>query len=367
MSRGKEVDKRFIRRRWRSLSCAEKFKSSLNSGKGVKGEVILNHRQMTCLKDSYKSSVWKLEIIVNSKKVPIILKIFKHTRKPRPESTVEKNMYRKAKKVLQPFMPDIYMTKKNVNGHDLWVFMEHIEKIQGQIQFHPRYFEKIIPTLAKLHASTMIKSFDQHRSLFANWLPRYDSKEMVKERGEWKEKTLFYLDQALKLPKYREIVEPYSLLLRRLLQKGPEYFPEVLQAGCSIVHSDLQLSNMVCHNVNERHWYIKFIDWEGGKFAPCWYDVVNLIGVYMAYKREWRNEEEDITERCVKLYAKEMEKNGVSFQIEPVNLYQMAYLQRMLQRGLYLQLSWAVTGRKEAKLLKVYLEKTKALSKILGL
>ncbi len=364
MSRGRVVDKRFIRRRWRSLSCSERFSPLLE---GVKGQVILNHRQMTCLKDSYKSSVWKLEIIVDSKKLPIILKIFKHMRKPRPESTVEKNMYRKAKKALQPFMPQIYMTKKNVNGHDLWVFMECIEKIQGQIEFHPKYFEKIIPTLAKLHATTMSKSFDKHTHLFRDWLPDYDSKELLRERVEWNERTIFYLEQALKHPKYRIVVAPYAALLRRLLQKGPEYFPEVRQAGCCIVHSDLQLSNMTCHNVNERHWDIKFIDWEGGKFAPCWYDMVNLIGVYMAYKREWRNEEEAITERCVKLYAKEMGKNGVTFRIDPVKLYQMAYLQRMLQRGLYLQLCWAVTGKKEAKLLKVYLEKTKALSTKLGL
>jgi len=57
----------------------------------------------------------------------------------------------------------------------------------------------------------------------------------------------------------------------------------------------------------------------------------------------------------------------VSFSLDPMKLYRMAYLQRILQRGLYLQLSWAVTGRKEAKLLQVYLEKTKALSKELGL
>lgn len=361
MSRSEEVNKRFIRKKWRSMDCAEKFKPLMN------GEVTLNHRQMECIKDSYKSSIWKLEIMVDQKKIPIILKIFKHLRKPRPESTVEKNIYRKAKKVLQPFMPHIYMTKRNVNGHDLWVFMEHIQKIQGQIQFHPKHFEKIIPTLARLHASTMNKSFIQHRSLFANWLPRYDSKEMVKERMDWNEKTLLYLDQAMELPKYHAIVEPYSSLLRRLLKKGPEYFPEVRQAGCCIVHSDLQLSNMVCHNVKERHWNIKFIDWEGGKFAPCWYDMVNLIGVYMAYKREWDNEEEAITERCVQLYAKEMEKNGVTFRSDPIKLYQMAYLQRILQRGLYLQLSWAVTGRKEAKLLRVYLDKIKVLSKTLSL
>jgi len=361
MSRVKEITARFIRRQWRSLHCADKFKPIFD------GEVSLNRRRIECLKDSYKSSIWQLEIIVNGKKTPIILKVFKHTRKPRPESTVEKNIYRKARKVLQPFMPEIYMTKKNVNGRELWVFMQYIEKIQGQVRFHPKYFNKIIPTLAKLHASTMNKSLTPYWANFKDWLPHYDSDEKLKERKEWNEKTIYYLDQALKIPKYRTIIEPYSALLHRVLKKGPEYFPEVRQAGCSIVHSDLQLSNMACNNVKEQPWNIKFIDWEGGRIAPCWYDMVSLIGVYMAYKREWSKEEQLITKRCVQLYDREMKKNGVSFSLDPMKLYRMAYLQRILQRGLYLQLSWAVTGRKEAKLLQVYLEKTKALSKELGL
>ncbi|MEX1028431.1 MAG: aminoglycoside phosphotransferase family protein [Paenibacillaceae bacterium] len=361
MSQINEINKRLICRKWRSMQCDEKFKPILN------GEVSLNHRQIECLKDSYKSSVWKLEIKVDDKKIPIILKVFKPMRKHRTESTVEKNMYRKARTILQPFMPVIYMTKKGVNGHDLWVFMEYIEKIQGQIQFDPTHFEKIIPTLAKLHASTMNQAFIPYKQAFDKWLPRYDSKEMIEERIEWNNKTSYYLDQALKIPRYKEIVEPYSSLLRRLLKKGTEYFSEVYQEGCCIVHSDLQLTNMVCHNVKERHWDIKFIDWEGGKFAPCWYDMVSLIGVYMAYKREWSEKEEAITERCVQLYAKEMKNNGVTFRTDPIKLYQMAYLQRILQRGIYLQLSWAVTGRKEPKLLKVYLDKIKTLSKVLSL
>ena len=170
MSRSEEITKRFIRRRWRSLQCAKKFKKFWNK------EVVLNHHRMECLKDTYKSCIWKLEIEVDNKRIPIILKVFKPLSKPRAESTIEKNMYRKASKVLQPFIPIIYMTKKNVNGRDLWVFMEYVEKIQGRIQFHPRQFEKIIPTLAKLHASTMSESFTPHKKLFTNWLPSYDSR-----------------------------------------------------------------------------------------------------------------------------------------------------------------------------------------------
>lgn len=361
MSRNHEINKRLIVREWESLQCAEKLKTILD------GEVTINKSNINCIKDSYKSSIWELEVIIDNRKLPIILKIFKPLRKLRTESTVEKNLYRKARRLLQPFMPIIYMTKKNVHGHDLWVFMEHIEKIQGQIQFHPKYFEKIIPTLAKLHASTMSHAILPYKKVFGQWLPCYYSKAMIAERMEWKDQTVYYLNQARKLPPYKDIVEPYSTLLIRLLKKGPEYFPEVQQAGCSIVHSDLQLTNMVCHNVNQRNWDVKFIDWEGGKIAPCWYDMVSLIGVYMAYKRDWKDQEEAITKRCVQLYAEEMENNGVTFRTDPMKLYQMAYLQRILQRGLYLQLRWAVTGRKEPKLLKVFLDKINDLSKVLDL
>ena len=76
---------------------------------------------------------------------------------------------------------------------------------------------------------------------------------------------------------------------------------------------------------------------------------------------KWKDEEEEITGRCVHLYAKEMSNNGVVFTIDPMRLYRMAYLKRMLERSLYLQLSWAVTGKKEAKLLQVYVRKIEAL------
>src|SRR5690606_292643 len=107
--------------------------------------------------------------------------------------------------------------------------------------------------------------------VFGQWLPHYQSRAMIEERIQLKDQTLYYLNQALKLPPYKDVIEPYSTLLIRLLKRGPEYFPEVRQAGCSLVHSDLQLTNMVCHDVKQRNWDIKFIDWEGGKIAPCWY------------------------------------------------------------------------------------------------
>lgn len=357
MSRVREINKRFIRRKWRKNNFSDKFKSLF------KTEISLNHRKMECLKDSYKSSVWKLEIIANQKSIPIILKIFKPLRRPRPESTIEKNIYRKAKKILQPFMPQIYMTKKNLNGRDLWVFMEYVEPLRGQIQYTPKHFANIIPTLAKLHASTMNERVTQNVGIFSDWLPRFNSQEMIKERIRINKETISYLEQAMKMTKLKVILQPYYSHLLEMLKKGPEYFPEVEKAGMSIVHGDLHTANIACADVKMKEWNLKLIDWEGAKFAPCWFDLVNLIGVFLAYRREWKEEEEEITRRSVQLYANEMRKNGVIFKTDPMKLYQMAYLKRLLERSMYLQLSWAVTGKKEAKLLKVYLEKIKVLGK----
>lgn len=322
---------------------------------------------MECLKDSYKSSIWNLEINADKKSLPVILKISKYLKDERPESTVEKKIYRKASKVLQPFMPEVYLTKKNVCGSDLWVFMEHIDPLKGRVIYNPDHFDKIIPTLAKLHASTMNERFLRQEKLFADWLPRYDTKEAHEERVHLKKFTLYYLDEAMKNKDLNTMITPYYSLLLTILKRDGEYFPEVRKEGCSIIHGDLHTANIVCRDVTKKVWDIKFIDWEGAKYAPCWFDLVNLIGVFLAYRKEWKDQEDAITHRCVHLYANEMRKNGVTFKSDPLKLYEMAYLKKVLEKGLYLQLNWAVTGKKEAKLLESYLEKIKVIGEKLEL
>lgn len=361
MNRTSRIDKRLIRRTWRKMKFSESFQFLSKKG------VTLNHQKMECLKDSYKSSIWKLQIEADKQNIPVILKISKQLKEARPESTVEKNIYSKASTVLQPFMPKVYLTQRNISGRDLWVFMEYIEPLKGRVQYNPEHFDKVIPTLAKLHASTMNKRFIQQEQLFEGWLPRFDSKEARGERVRLKEATLYYLDEAMKQKDLNLIIKPYYPLLQALLKKGPGYFPEMKRAGCSIIHGDLHTANIVCRNVDENIWDIKFIDWEGAKYAPCWFDLVNLIGVFLAYRKEWTDQEEEITHRCVHLYADEMRKHGVVFKLDPLKLYEMAFLKKLLEKSLYLQLNWAVTGKKEAKLLPSYLEKIKVLGKKLEL
>jgi Predicted choline kinase involved in LPS biosynthesis len=358
-NRVRRIDKGLIRRVWRERNFGDRFKELLQ------GEVRLERRSMTCIKDSYKSSIWKLVVKSDVKRIRVILKISKQLRRPRPESTVERNIYRKARKILQPFMPQIYLTKRNVNGRDLWVFMEYIEPIQGRVEYGPQHFKQIIPLLAKLHASTMNERFAKQERVFRDWLPHHQSDEAKKERRRINRETRSYLRQAMKVPELRGLLQPHEALLRKLLAKGPGYFPEVTREGLSVTHGDLHTENIASNQLNKPNWQIKLIDWEGAKYAPCWYDLVYLVGVFLAYRREWQEEEEAITERAVRLYVDEMKRHGIEFKTDGMTLYRMAYLKRILERGLYLQLKWAVSGQKEAKLLPVYLQKIKSLSGML--
>jgi len=358
MSQMSKIDKRLIRIMWTNLQVADVFSRLL------KERATLHHR-MKCLKDSYKSSIWKLEVRAGKARLPVILKITKVLDEERPQSIVEKNIYTKGAKVLKSYMPEIYAAKRSPYG--LWIFMEHIAPIKGRVPYSPEYFERIIPTLASIHAATMGNNFKQHEERFAGWLPRFDSPAMLSERIRLNRLTIHYLDEAMRIRRLKTILKPHYTKLRKLLEAGPGYFPEVSQAGLSIIHGDLHTANIVCHNVLKPAWQIKLIDWEGAMYGPCLYDLIYLVGIYLGYRREWEDQEEEITRKAVEQYSTELEKNGVHLGAEPLKLYKQAYLKRVLERGLYLQLNWAVTGKKEAKLLQVYLDKLNTWGKQVGL
>lgn len=347
-----------ISKKWRERQLSDKFADHFGH------PVTLVDDRMECLKDTVKSTIWKLEILVNGIAHPVILKIFKAP--VAGQDLIELNMYRKANDLLSDLMPAIYATEQS-NDHDTWVFMEYVPQLKGQIIFTPDYFDKIIPSLAKLHSRTYNDRFYDRWETFAGWLPLYQSDEKVKERQTTQRQTLEYLDKAMERPDLKIRVESSYKRLQIVLNKGPEYFRELVQAGKSIIHNDLQTPNIGCGNVGEADWNIKFIDWEGARFAPCWFDMFNLIGVFFAYRKDWRNDEEAVIRRCAHLYAEEMGKYGIAFQEDPVRLYKMAYLQRILERSLFLQLQWAVEGQKPAYLLEGYLEKIEDWGKELGL
>lgn len=356
-----DINENVIAEKWQRLHGSKKLEHIFEQ------KVLLKKDKMKCFKDSYKSSIWKLHVDVDGQSRPFILKIFKNMESNRAESIIELNMYRKAKRFLQDFIPRIYFMESEVVRDDIWVFMEHVQQLDGQVTYTPYHFDKIIPTLAKLHGHTHNHRFYQEYELFDEWLPLYHSNAKIKERNENNLKTLHYLDAAMNRPDLFAKLSPSYNMLGKILLKGHNYFPEVIEAGQSIVHNDLQTLNIACNNVKEKDWDIKFLDWEGAKFDPCWFDMINLCGVFLSYREDWKRDEDHIIHRCAHLYANEMQKYGIIFKLDPVQLYKMSFLQMILEKNLYLQLHWEVEGIKKGWLLPGYLEKINAWGKELGL
>lgn len=178
---------------------------------------------MECLKETFKSAIWKLEITANGQKYPMILKIFKAP--VNEQKLIELNMYRKATHILSDLIPNIYLIVEGMNGDDVWVFMEFVPQVKGQVIFTPDYFDRIIPSLAKLHALTYNDNFYSHWETFEEWLPLYDSPTSTQERQKTHQRTIEYLDKAMERPELKARLESSYVNVRTMLQKGPIIFP----------------------------------------------------------------------------------------------------------------------------------------------
>lgn len=325
-------------------------------------------KDIYCIKDSFKSSIWQANLSSSEVNQPIIIKIFKRSSsKERKKNIVEKNIYRKAYKVFQGLTPEIYHIQRNVLGRDTWFIMEYVQPLHKQITFAPHYFDRIIPALAQLHARTFNEKFYKQHSIFKDWLPQYEQRDLEKERHKINTKTAMLLDDAMKHKQLYKTLKPSYRNLKKIIRKGPHYFPPLIEAGQSIIHNDLQTPNIGCNHVHEPNWTLKFIDWEGAQYAPCWFDMFNLVGVFLAYRTDWKSKEETIVKHCAELYASEMKKQGFAFRRDPLQLYKMACLQHILEKGLYLQLSWEISGRKKAYLLNGFVDKINRWGKELSI
>lgn len=223
---GVPVNEKVIYKKWNEFE----FDKSLRMFFG--GDVKLERDKMRCLKHSlghphFKTSVWRLKVTVNKNTHSVILKIIE---KGRLGNEIEINLYRKAAKTLRNVIPEIYSLR--VDEDYVWVLMEFCRPIDAQLEFHPKYFAKIIPGLAKMHSRTINK---WNNDLYKDWLPFYQSESMRKEREEMKGRTLRYLDKGMKQSEkkanLKSVLKPYYSLLQKIYKKGPIFFPEVIDAG----------------------------------------------------------------------------------------------------------------------------------------
>jgi thiamine kinase-like enzyme len=242
-------------------------------------------------------------------------------------NSVELQMYSNPYPFFQDLMPKIYMMESNVNDGESWILMEHVQKIDGQCEIVPQVFDKIIPVLGELHSRTFENQFVKHKELFSPWLPIYQSNTRNLEIDRFLNRTHLLFKSAMNEPHLKEIIETLYPQLQKMIKKGPLFFPELIDAGQSIIHGDLHMQNICCNNMYEnRDWCIQFVDWEASEYAPVWFDIALLVEILIDYRTEWHENTDGIRRHCVQLYTSEMKKHGITFKMEPLTLYKMALM-----------------------------------------
>jgi thiamine kinase-like enzyme len=314
------------------------------------------------LKSTKRSSIYQLQVQSLADSFPIIFKIY-HSTKYKNE--VEINVYGRAYPFLKEFLPEIYLMAKH--GSDTWVFMEFVRQIRGQLTFTPKHFDNIIPTLAKLHAHTFEDRFKNEKDTFKSWFPLYSSVKMKEDREKFTSNTMSFLDQAKKDKQLKDLIKPHYKALKTIYSKGPDFFPELMQSGSAITHGDLHMQNICSKDVSrDEPWEIQFIDWESAKYSPVWFDMIVLVEILLAFRKDWQGNAEEIRTHAVEVYTNEMKKHGITFNTNPMDLYKMAYLQRTLEKGLHTQFRRYFENR-GGELLPYHLEKIATWGSELGI
>lgn len=341
----------------------KKFRISDKISYSMGQRVSIDSANIECLKSTTRTSIYKLFLRKKMKNYPIILKVYNSTSY---RNEVEIQVYQRAYPILKEFLPQIYYIEKK--GTETWIFMEFVQQVRGQITFSPKHLEHIIPTVAKLHAYTFEDNLKKYKNIWNEWLPIYESSKMRSGRSKYIGRTITFLDDAVKDDRLRETIKPYHKSLIKLLEKGPDFFPELFENGSSITHGDLHMQNICSNNVTlDAPWNIQFIDWESIKYGPVWFDMVVLVEILLGFRKDWQSNAEEIRTHCVNLYTKQMQKYGIEFKTAPIELYKMAYLQRTLEKGLHTQFRRIFNNRSGCELLTYHLEKVSIWGEELGL
>nr|WP_081085316.1 phosphotransferase [Priestia megaterium] len=338
----------------KELKIADKLSYSLGE------KVTIIPSETKCLKSTKRSGIYKLLLQKRNGYYPLIFKIYNSTAY---KNEVEINIYKKAYPILKDFLPRIYLMERVKN--ETWVFMEFVNQIRGQLTFSPSHFQYIIPSIAKLHSQTFESKFKKDKNIWKDWIPVYTSTK--KNRVKSMNQTIELLHAAMKDNRVSPIIKPYYPSLIKLYNKGPNFFPELIENGSSITHGDLHMQNICSKNVTQPPpWHIQLIDWESAKYAPVWFDMVVLVELLLGFRKDWQPNAEKIRTQCVQIYVNEMKKYGITFKTNPMTLYKMAYLQRTLERGLHTQLR-RIADNREGELLSYHLEKISTWGKELGI
>lgn len=326
------MNKKTLIKTWENKNFSKTLEPHFGRGVSLSKKEIIN------LKGTKKSSLWKVMIKQGGKSFPVILKILPslntfHNR-------VELEMYKNPPVEITPFIPCIYHIEPNVSDGQTWILMQYVYPVRTEWQMSPKIFEKIIPTLSLVHARTHEQVFTIDKQLISDFIPIHKSSKGFEQRKKaLKKYTDKYLDKAINNPNVKEIITPMYERVKKGLSQGPFNFKELEDAGHCIIHGDPHMENICLRNkIGGADEGLLFIDWESSEYSSGWFDLGHLVGMLIEFRPDWQKEEESIIKKCVSLYTTEMEKNGIVFKSDPMLLYKMAYVQRILEKWLLYQL-----------------------------
>lgn len=342
-----------IRKRWRAWGLGR----SVAARRGYGARCVLVRVEPVLRNKRY--SLWRLHLRTTGGQAhPVFLKILKSTRRNR----VECNVYRRARRLIAPVLPQVYALRSHRGW--MWIFQEQVEPLADRFSFSPESFARVMPAVARLHAAAFRPGPAVTPEPFRPWLPSY-ARGIYYKRDAY-ERTRRAIKRALRSTRLAALLRPHLPTLDILLKQGPAQFRELARTGWSVIHGDLHLHNICCNDLQAEPWDVRFIDWESARFAPVWFDLVVLVEMLIDFRQDWWPHEVQIRRRAVAEYLRAMERQGIRIAEKPWRPLGLAYLQRTLEIGLRTQLRRALQGR-PAPLLPRYLEKLTRWSRALGL
>ncbi|MGV3487696.1 MAG: oxidoreductase family protein [Tuberibacillus sp.] len=296
----------------------------------VKMSRHLQENDISVIKDASQRSIWRIQVPTDKGPFPVILKFCSGAERKLREPILYEGL--KDTPVYQ-FFPEMYIVREGREGHGTLMFMECLKVASKMPNITPEHLSKIAPVLAQLHAFTF-----ENRPISKKiqlMIPQY----LNKTRNRKLKDIQVNLERAREYPKLHKIImDTYPEIYE--LAKLNFDFPQIIESGCCLTHGDLTLNNIGYEGDIDGESKIKFIDYGGAVYAPCWLDVVKLIESPLDHHSSW---DADALRRQVLMhYVREMENQGISFQNDPEDLYKYAFLMRVFEYEFRRNLSFAL-------------------------
>jgi thiamine kinase-like enzyme len=296
----------------------------------VKLKEPLQKHHLSVIKNTNTRFIMKIDAPSVNGTYPLIVKVNKGS----PFSTRQKEwlLYKNLKDTkIKKFFPDIYEARL-CNEDEVWTFMECLNVFENERNLTVDQLFRIVTRLAELHAATF-----EHQPVaekISGVISGFQSEERTQKLGLMND----HIKQAMEDGFLNRMIGKYCPKLYDLAELDLD-FPEVIASGRCLNHGDLHIGN-ICYDSDNS---VKFIDFSGATFSPCWLDIVKLIEFMMDHHPEWGNQNQ-IRKKAIRVYIQTMKKKGVTFNHNCNRLYRMAYLMIVFENELRRHLKAVLNG-----------------------